>query len=98
MTVRKGKRRNRPLAEVIDTLPDRFLHITFQVDGNMSGFRSYFADLQQYLSAECGYHVGQKDVTDVAAALGVSPAAWFGAALGAVPPASEVQYENRSWK
>lgn len=97
MTVRKGKKRNRPLAEVIDNLPDRFVHITFEVDGNMTGFRSYLADLQRYLSAECGYHVDYGDVVSVSAALGVSPAAWFGAALGATPPASEVQYENRKW-
>jgi hypothetical protein len=97
VTVRKNKRRKRSLAEVVESLPERFLHIDFQVDGQMNGWRSYITDLREYLSAEVGYRVDESVAVGVSAALGVSPAVWVGAALGVKPPAHECQYENRQW-
>ncbi len=97
MTVRKNKRRKRSLPEVVECLPDRFLHIDFEVDGQMNGWRRYMTDLREHLSAEVGYRVDESVAVEVSAALGVSPAVWVGAALGVKPPTLECQYENRKW-
>lgn len=66
-----------PLSEVIDRLPDRFLHIDFLVDEQMDGLRAYMADLGRHLSQELRSPVDQKLVVEVMTELGIDPASWY---------------------
>ena len=79
--VRRRHSKGASLTEVIDRLPDRFLHIDFVVDVEMTGLRSYMRDLGRHLSQEFGYPVEQDVVVQVMTELGVPPAQWYGKVL-----------------